>query len=131
MIVCFELLATVSRICNILINVLDVYDKIIHTNIYTYIIDHILAIYIYIYSKNTRVVIHFLLQRIFPTQESNPSVLHCSHILYWLSYAGRPYVNMSSLFFLLILLVFYLGKPDEKVMRKLWNVLGTAIVAWV
>ena len=32
--------------------------------------------------KNTGVVCHFLLQAIFPTQGSNPSLLHCRLILY-------------------------------------------------
>ena len=32
----------------------------------------------------------FLLQRIFPTQESNRGLLHCRWILYQLSYQGSP-----------------------------------------
>ena len=32
--------------------------------------------------KNTRVGCHFLLQEIFPTQGSNPCLLHCRQILY-------------------------------------------------
>ena len=36
--------------------------------------------------KNTRVTGHSLLQRIFPTQGSNPGFLHCRHILYHLSH---------------------------------------------
>ena len=35
--------------------------------------------------------LHFLLQGIFPTQESNPGLLHCRQILYQLSYEGSPY----------------------------------------
>ena len=35
---------------------------------------------------NTGVDCHFLLQGIFPTQESNPGLLHCRQILYRLSY---------------------------------------------
>ena len=38
--------------------------------------------------KNTGVDCHFLLQGIFPTQESNPGLLHCRQILYRLSYEG-------------------------------------------
>ena len=34
---------------------------------------------------------HFLLQGIFPTQESNSSLLHCRQILYRLSYQGSQY----------------------------------------
>ena len=40
--------------------------------------------------KNTEVGSLFLLQQIFPTQESNWDLLHCSWILYQLSYQGRP-----------------------------------------
>ena len=38
--------------------------------------------------KHTGVGSHFLLQRIFPTQESNQCLLHCSQILYYLSHLG-------------------------------------------
>ena len=38
-----------------------------------------------------RVGCHFLLQRIFPTQESNWGLLHCNRILYQLSYQGSPW----------------------------------------
>ena len=40
--------------------------------------------------KNTGVGCHFLLQEIFLTQGSNPSVLHCRQILYHLSHQGSP-----------------------------------------
>ena len=36
--------------------------------------------------KNTGVGCHFLLQAIFPTQESNRGLLHCRQTLYCLSY---------------------------------------------
>ena len=36
--------------------------------------------------KDTGVGCHFLLQGIFPTQGSNPGILHCRQIHYWLSY---------------------------------------------
>ena len=36
--------------------------------------------------KNTGVGHHFLLHRISPTQGSNPGLLHCRQILYYLSY---------------------------------------------
>ena len=39
--------------------------------------------------KNTGVGCHSLLQGIFPTQESNPGLLHCRQILYHLSHQGR------------------------------------------
>ena len=40
--------------------------------------------------KNTGVGCHFLLQGIFPTQESNTDLLHYRQILYQLSYKGSP-----------------------------------------
>ena len=42
----------------------------------------------FVHGKNTAVGCHFLLQGIFPTQESNPGLLHCSQILYCLSHQG-------------------------------------------
>ena len=41
--------------------------------------------------KDIRVVCHFLLQGMFPTQGSNPGLLHYRKILYLLSYHGSPY----------------------------------------
>ena len=38
--------------------------------------------------KNIGMDCHFLLQGIFPTQESHPGLLHYRQILYWLSYEG-------------------------------------------
>ena len=40
--------------------------------------------------KNTGGGCHALLQGIFPTQRSNPGLLHCRQILYHLSYQGSP-----------------------------------------
>ena len=40
--------------------------------------------------KNTGVGCHALLQRIFPTQGSNPGLQHCRWILYQLNYQGSP-----------------------------------------
>ena len=36
---------------------------------------------------------HFLLQRIFPTQGSNPGLPHCRQMLYHLSHQGSPLCN--------------------------------------
>ena len=41
--------------------------------------------------KSTGVGCHFLLQRIFPTQGSNPGLQHCRQTLYHLSHQGNPY----------------------------------------
>ena len=47
--------------------------------------------------KNTGVSCHALLQGIFPTQESNPSLPHWGYILYRLSHQGSPvYLYTSS-----------------------------------
>ena len=40
--------------------------------------------------KNTGVGCHLLLQGIFPTQGSNPGLLHCRQILYLLTYPRSP-----------------------------------------
>ena len=42
---------------------------------------------------------HFLLQRIFQTQELNPGLLHCRQILYCLSHQGSPCDAISSVQF--------------------------------
>ena len=47
--------------------------------------------------KNMRVGCHALLQGIFPTQGSNPSLLHCKQILYCLNHhQGNPYLYLLS-----------------------------------
>ena len=45
--------------------------------------------------KNTGVDCHVFLQGIFPTQESNPGLLHCRQILYRLSYEGSIYLTLK------------------------------------
>ena len=45
--------------------------------------------------KNTRVGCHALLQGIFPTQGSNPGLLHCRWILYQLSHKGSPLCQIA------------------------------------
>ena len=45
--------------------------------------------------KNTGVGCHALLQGIFPTQGSNPGLLHGRQILYQLSYKGSPTKRLS------------------------------------
>ena len=46
--------------------------------------------------KNTGVGSLFLLQQIFPTQESNRGLLHCRRILYQLSYQGSPQMGLRA-----------------------------------
>ena len=47
--------------------------------------------------KSTGVGCHFLLQGIFPIQESNPGLLNCRQILYPLTYKGSPCMYDSCL----------------------------------
>ena len=51
--------------------------------------------------KNIGVGCHFLLQGIFPTQGSNPGLLHCRQTLYPLSHQGSPVYIYIGMFFLL------------------------------
>ena len=44
--------------------------------------------------KNTGVGCYFLLQEIFPSQESSLGLLHCRQILYQLGYKGSPLSSM-------------------------------------
>ena len=53
--------------------------------------------------QNTGVRSHSLLQGIFPTQGSNPGLLHCRWILYCLSYQG------SVFFFLIFYFIFHIA----------------------
>ena len=46
--------------------------------------------------KSTGVGCHFLLQRIFPTQGSNPGLHHCRQTLYHLNHEGSPGVAASN-----------------------------------
>ena len=57
--------------------------------------------------KNTGVGILSLLQRIFPTQESNRGLLHCRRILYQLSYEGSSYTFLKSYQFIHRKVLFY------------------------
>ena len=65
--------------------------------------------------KYTRVGCHALLQGIFPTQGSNPDLLHCKRILYHLRHQGSPglrgAVGEKSMKKAPDLLVFFLSKP--------------------
>ena len=44
--------------------------------------------------NSTGVGCHFLLQRIFLTQGSNPGLWHCRQMLYCLSHQGRPFTSL-------------------------------------
>ena len=62
--------------------------------------------------KNTGVCCHFLLQGIFPTQGSNPGLLHCKQILYRLSHLGSPTLNGN----------YQLINQHYKLQRELLNI---------
>ena len=53
--------------------------------------------------KSAGVDCHFLLQGIFPTQESNPGLLHCRQTLYHLSHQGSSSSNPSELRYIVFL----------------------------
>ena len=64
--------------------------------------------------KSTEVGCHFLLQRIFPTQELNPGLPHCRQMLYSLSHQGsliQILINSGiiCLFLLVILVILHCG----------------------
>ena len=46
--------------------------------------------------KSSRVGCHFLLQGIFPTQGSNPSLRHCRQMLYCPSHQGSPNIMVAA-----------------------------------
>ena len=48
--------------------------------------------------KNTGVGCHFLLQGIFPNQESNLDLLHCRQVLNQLSYKEKPYYTLYAIY---------------------------------
>ena len=58
--------------------------------------------------QNTGVVSSSLLQRIFPTQGSNPGLPHCRHTFYCLSHHGSPFSNMNVDIFLSFLPLYHL-----------------------
>ena len=68
--------------------------------------------------KNTRVGSLFLLQRIFPTQESNGGLLHCRQLLYQLSYQGSQYVNYLLLNILIYEPYLFLPTIFKKIFLK-------------
>ena len=82
--------------------------------------------------KDTGVGCHFLLQEVFPTQGLNPGLLHCRHILYWLSYKGSP-KNIINL--ILVLTIWWCPCVESYVVGRgclLWPVrsLGKTLLAF-
>ena len=62
---------------------------------------------------------HSLLQEIFPTQRSNPGLLHCRQILYQLSHKGSPRLIYNSSLF-----SFSLKKKLQEVTRSYLRIYG-------
>ena len=67
------------------------------------------------HGKNTGMGCHFLLQGIFPTQESNPGLPHCRQTLYHLSHQGT---NLGTNFIQRILLSFSSKRYHFKYVRS-------------
>ena len=77
--------------------------------------------------QNTGVGSLFLLQGIFPTQGSNPGLLHCRQVLYQLSYQGSPTLSPDIKHFLnSILKILDLLTQENlvSIIRKAYYVLG-------
>ena len=76
-------------------------------------------------SKNTGVGCHTLLQGIFPTQGSNPGLLHCREILYHMSPQGSPWIlnNVLSCFSCVRLFVmpWTIGPQVPLSRQKYWS----------
>ena len=66
--------------------------------------------------KSTGVGCHFLLQGIFPTQGSNPGLLHCRQTLYRLSHQGIVYLGLSLIWIVIswISLLLYLSWKQKR-----------------
>ena len=77
---------------------------ILYVYMYTLCIQYTICIYVYrcgpwdFPGKNTGMGCHFLLQGIFPTQGSNPGLLHCRQTLYRLSHLGSPVYTIGILY---------------------------------
>ena len=69
---------------------------------------------------NRTILGHFLLQGIFPTQESNPGLLHCRQILYRLSYKGSPFSAYSEvkILYKVQFIAAQLSKGDKQSLRE-------------
>ena len=86
--------------------------------------------------KSTGVGCHALLQGIFPTQGSNPGLLHCKQILYHLSHQGSPCVLTSIIFVENLLLVslllcrleFFLSPSCFHISLRFW--LSAVLLLW-
>ena len=71
--------------------------------------------------KSTGVDYHFLLQRTFPTQGSNPGLLHCRQTLYHLSHKQSPFVAYR----------YQELQMFAKVKCKVWNKISFMCSWWI
>ena len=70
-------------------------------------------------ARITRVGSHSLLQGIFPTQESNPDLLHCRRVLYHLGHQGKPGAKATEKENLYTLVVVFCQRFSSP-LKKLW-----------
>ena len=74
--------------------------------------------------KNTGVGCHALLQRIFPTQGSNPGLLHCRRILYHLSHQGSPRILEW------VAYPFFRGSSQPRDWTRVSSIAGGFFTSW-
>ena len=72
--------------------------------------------------KNTGVGCHFLLLGVFLTQGSNPGLVHCRQILYWLSHQGSPSFFFFNIYFIMYLAVQGLNCGMQIFSCGMWDV---------
>ena len=82
--------------------------------------------------KNTGVGCHFLLQGIFPTQESIPGLLHCRQILNLLSYDGGHLMRRANSLEMTLLLGKIEGTRRREQQDEIWfdgitNLMGMSL----
>ena len=74
--------------------------------------------------KNTGVGCHALLQGIFPTQGSNPGLLHCRRILYHLSHQGSPRILEW------VTYPFFRGSSQPRDWTRVSSIAGGFLTSW-
>ena len=80
------------------------------------------ACWAHLSGKSTGVGCHFLLQRIFPTQGSNPGLPHCRQTLYHLSSQGSHLYTAQYVPLLCLFAHMHLSESSTEVFpRTLWH----------
>ena len=74
-------------------------------------------------SQNTGVVCHSLFQGIFLTQGSNPGLLHCRWVLYFLSHQGSPYKAISILILHEVKMIYVILPETDFVIKQTLDLL--------